>query len=145
ACATAGERAGQRLGDVYPHLAPFAGLVLEPADADANGRAGLAFLALPHGESSKLAPRLLDAGLRVIDLAGDFRLPADAYPRWYGFEHTAPEWLDKAVYGLPELFRDEIPSADLVANPGCYPTAATLALAPVVHAGLVEPTGILID
>src|SRR5205809_7160166 len=82
AFATAGERAGQRLGDVYPHLAPYADLVLEPVDADAAGRADLAFLALPHGESSKLAPALLDAGLRVIDLAGDFRLPAEAYPQW---------------------------------------------------------------
>src|SRR5437588_1640372 len=91
AMATAGERSGQRLGDVYPHLAPFADVLLEPVDAEVTGRADLAFLALPHGESSTLAPTLLDAGLRVIDLAGDFRLPAEAYPTWYGFEHAAPE------------------------------------------------------
>jgi N-acetyl-gamma-glutamyl-phosphate reductase len=143
--ATAGERARQRLGDVYPHLAPFADLVLEPADADITGRANLAFLALPHGESSKIAPRLLDHGVRVVDLAGDFRLPAEAYPRWYGFDHAAPEWLDKAVYGLPELFAEDIAGADLVANPGCYPTAAALALVPLVRDELVEPNGILID
>src|SRR5436190_8755521 len=143
--ATAGERAGQCLGDVYPHLSPFADLELETADTDVTGRAELAFLALPHGESSKIAPRLLHQGLRVVDLAGDFRLPAEAYPRWYGFEHVAPEWLGKAVYGLPELFAEDIASADLVANPGCYPTAAALALVPFVRGGLVEPNGILID
>jgi len=145
ALATAGERAGQRLGDVYPHLAPFADFVLESGDADVAGRAELAFMALPHGESSKLAPKLLDQGVRVVDLAGDFRLPADAYPRWYGFEHSAPEWLSKAVYGLPELFRDDIVGADLVANPGCYPTAAALALVPLLREGLIEPNAIMID
>jgi N-acetyl-gamma-glutamyl-phosphate reductase len=145
ALATAWERAGQRLGDVYPHLAPFADLVLEPVDTDVVGCADLAFLALPHGESSKVAPRLLDQGIRVVDLAGDFRLPAEAYPRWYGFEHVAPEWLDKAVYGLPELFVADIAGADLVANPGCYPTAAALALVPLLRSGLAEPNGILID
>jgi len=145
AAVTAGGRAGQRLGDVYPHLAPFADMELEPVDADVAGRADLAFLALPHGTSSTLAPSLLEAGLRVIDLAGDFRLPAEAYPRWYGFEHPASEWLGKAVYGLPELFGKDIAGADLVANPGCYPTAAALALAPLVRAGAVESTGILID
>jgi N-acetyl-gamma-glutamyl-phosphate reductase len=142
---TAGERAGQRIGDVYPHLAPFAGIELEPVHTDVAGRADLAFLALPHGESSSVAPSLLDAGLRVIDLAGDFRLPAEAYPYWYGFDHPAPEWLGKAVYGLPELFGKEIAAADLVANPGCYPTAAALALAPLLRAGAIDSTGILID
>ena len=145
ALATAGERAGQRLGDVYPHLTPFADFVLESGDADVAGRAELAFMALPHGESSKLAPKLLDQDVRVVDLAGDFRLPADAYPRWYGFEHSAPEWLSKAVYGLPELFRDDIVGADLVANPGCYPTAAALALVPLLREGLIEPNAIMID
>jgi N-acetyl-gamma-glutamyl-phosphate reductase len=143
--ATAGERAGQRLGEVYPHLAPFADLTLEPADTHVDGRADLAFLALPHGQSSTLAPTLLDAGIRVIDLAGDFRLPAEVYPSWYGFEHEAPEWIDKAAYGLPELFAKDIAGSGLVANPGCYPTATVLALAPLVREGLIEPAGILID
>jgi N-acetyl-gamma-glutamyl-phosphate reductase len=142
---TAGERAGQRVGDVYPHLAPFADLVLEPIEADVSTRADAAFLALPHGTSARLAPALLAQGMRVVDLAGDFRLPADAYPEWYGFEHPAPEWLDKAVYGLPELFREEIVGAELVANPGCYPTAAGLALVPPLRAGLIEAEGIVID
>jgi len=145
ALVTAGERAGQRLGDVFPHLAPFANMLLESVDTDPAGRADLAFLALPHGRSSTLAPKLLDADLRVVDLAGDFRLPAEAYPQWYGFDHPSPEWLGKAVYGLPELFAKDVAGADLVANPGCYPTAAALALVPLVRAGLIEPAGILID
>src|SRR5438309_6797379 len=140
---TTDERAGQRVGDVYPHLTPFADMELESAHADVAGRADLAFLALPHGESSTVAPSLLEAGLRVIDLAGDFRLPAEAYPHWYGFEHQAPEWLGKAVYGLPELFPKEVASADLVANPGCYPTAAALALVPLLREGLVWPDGVV--
>src|SRR5439155_16625791 len=90
-------------------------------------------------------PKLLEAGIRVIDLAGDFRLPAEAYPSWYGFEHGAPEWIDKAVYGLPELFAKDIAGADLVANPGCYPTATVLALAPLLRDGLIDATGIMID
>src|SRR5213595_3945990 len=111
--ATAGERAGQLLGEVYPHLAPYADLRLEAVDTHVDGRADLAFLALPHGRSSTLAPKLLEGGIRVIDLAGDFRLPAEAYPSWYGFEHRAPEWIDEAVYGLPELFAKDIAGADL--------------------------------
>jgi len=102
-------------------------------------------LALPHGASATLAPELLEAGLHVIDLGGDFRLPAEAYPEWYGFEHPAPDWLAKAVYGLPELFGAELPGAQLVANPGCYPTPVILGLAPLLGAGLVEPGPIRVD
>jgi N-acetyl-gamma-glutamyl-phosphate reductase len=137
--------AGSRLSEVHPHLAgsPVAGLELEAAE-DVGG-VDVAFLALPHGRSAELAPRLLDAGTRVIDLAGDFRLPASDYPGWYGFEHPAPAWLDKAAYGLPELFREQIVGAELVANPGCYPTPLALGLAPLLSAGLLEPGPILVD
>ncbi len=141
----ASERAGQRVDDVYPHLSPLGPIAFEELDASVSGRADLAFLALPHGRSALVAPDLLEGGLRVIDLAGDFRLPAEEYPAWYGFEHPAPEWLGKAVYGLPELFRPQIADAVLVANPGCYPTAVTLALAPLLAAGAVSPHGIVID
>jgi len=89
--------------------------------------------------------QILDAGVRVIDLAGDFRLPASAYPDWYGFEHPAPEWLDKSVYGLPEVFAPQIAGAALVANPGCYPTPVVLGLAPLIAAGLIGPGPILVD
>ena len=81
----------------------------------------------------------------VIDLAGDFRLPASAYPDWYGFEHPAADWLGKAVYGLPELFGDQLPGAQLVANPGCFPTPVILGLSPLLSAGLVEPGPIHVD
>jgi N-acetyl-gamma-glutamyl-phosphate reductase len=140
--------AGQTLAEVHPHLGsiPEASLPiveLEPAViADA---ADLVFSALPHGASASLAPAILDAGALVIDLAGDFRLPADAYPEWYGFTHPAPAWLDGAVYGLPELFGDRIAGAKLVANPGCYATAAIMSCAPVLAAGLAEPAPIRID
>src|SRR3990172_6689668 len=137
--------AGSKLGEVHPHLlgSPAAELVLEPAE-EIEG-VDVAFLALPHGRSAELAPMLLDAGTRVIDLAGDFRLPASAYPEWYGFEHPAPAWLDKAVYGLPEVFPNEIAGATLVANPGCYPTPVALGLAPLISAGLIGPGPILVD
>jgi N-acetyl-gamma-glutamyl-phosphate reductase len=136
---------GSRLGEVHPHLlgTPAAELVLEPADR--IGGVDVAFLALPHGRSAELAPVLLDAGTRVIDLAGDFRLDASAYPEWYGFEHPAPAWLDKAVYGLPELFRDQVSGAELVANPGCYPTAVALGLAPLLLVGLLQSGPIIVD
>jgi len=142
------DSAGRSLGDVHPHLgaSPLAAARLEPLDrAAVVKRAAFAFLALPHGASAELAPPLLDAGLRVVDLAGDFRLLAAAYPEWYGFEHPAPAWLDKSVYGLPELFPNEIAGATLVANPGCYPTPVALGLAPLFSAGLIGPGPILVD
>ncbi|HSL67581.1 MAG TPA: N-acetyl-gamma-glutamyl-phosphate reductase [Actinomycetota bacterium] len=144
----ANESAGRELADIHPHLAaaPIGSRVLAPLDADsAADRASFAFLSLPHGASASLAPSLLEAGLCVVDLAGDFRLPAAAYPDWYGFEHPAPAWLEKAVYGLPEVFGDEIAGASLVANPGCYPTPVVLGLAPLRAAGMIGPGPILVD
>jgi len=126
--------AGQQLGSFLPHLA---GLNLEiSAELD---QVELAFLALPHRESAAEAERLLDRGTRVIDISADFRLKqAELYPKWYDFEHPCPERLAEAVYGLPELYREQIKPARLVANPGCYPTAAILALAPALEAGIVS-------
>jgi N-acetyl-gamma-glutamyl-phosphate reductase len=144
----ANESAGRELTEVHPHLAasPIGGWVLAPLDAaSAADRASFAFLSLPHGASAFLAPALLEAGLQVVDLAGDFRLPAAAYPEWYGFEHPAPAWLEKSVYGLPEVFGDEISGASLVANPGCYPTPVVLGLAPLRAAGLIGPGPIVVD
>jgi N-acetyl-gamma-glutamyl-phosphate reductase len=140
--------AGTTLAEVHPHLASTTagGMKLEPLDgAEPAGRVDLAFCALPHGASAAIAPALLEAGVRVIDLAGDFRLPAEAYPDWYGFEHPAPAWLPRAVYGLPELFREQVPGAQLVANPGCYPTPVALGLAPLRAAELLEPGPVLVD
>lgn len=143
--------AGQALADVHPHLASLseAGRALaQVEDLDPSALAAEAAVvccALPHGTSARLAPGLLEAGLRVIDLGGDFRLRPEDYPGWYGFDHPAPGWLDKATYGLPELFEEEVRGAQLVANPGCYPTPAILGLAPLLAGGLVDPGPIRVD
>ncbi len=142
----AAKAAGEVVGSVYPHLTPFAARRFEDLGAaEVAARAEACFLALPHGESMALVPKLLEGGLRVVDLGGDFRLAAGDYPAWYGFEHGAPDWLGKAAYGLPELFHDEIREAVLVANPGCYPTPVALGLVPLLRSGLVEPEGIVVD
>lgn len=136
--------AGRPLAEIHPHLAGATGeLTVAPIDEAAG--LDVAFLALPHGESSALAPKLLEAGTRVIDLAGDFRLSAAEYPEWYGFDHPAPAWLGKAVYGLPERFRQQIAPAHLVANPGCFATPVVLGVAPLLKAGLIEPGPIHVD
>ena len=135
------DSAGKTLAEVHPHLVslPIAGNAMEPIEPDAiAGAADVVFSALPNGMSASLVPALLDAGLRVIDLAGDFRLPAEAYPEWYGFEHPAPALLEKAVYGVPELFGALVASAELIANPGCYATSAILSLAPLLGDGLID-------
>jgi N-acetyl-gamma-glutamyl-phosphate reductase len=142
------DAAGRTLASSHPHLAalPEAGLVMEAVEAaSAGGTAQVVFSALPHGAAAELAPGLLQRGAVVIDLSGDFRLPAAAYPEWYGYDHPAPEWLDKAVYGLPELFGEQLGGATLVANPGCFATAAILGLAPLVGAGLVDGSTIRVD
>jgi len=147
AALAANAAAGSTLAQAHPHLAgsPLGGRELVPIDAVDPGSAQVVFSALPHGAAAGFAPALLAAGSVLIDLAGDFRLPAAAYPTWYGFEHPAPEWLDKAVYGLPELFGDQLPGARLIANPGCFAAAAILGLAPLVRAGLAGPSPIRVD
>jgi N-acetyl-gamma-glutamyl-phosphate reductase len=106
----------------------------------------LVFLCLPHGASQAMVPELRPKVGWLIDVAADFRLhDPKLYPQWYGEAHTAPELLGEFAYGLPELFRDRIAGATAVAVPGCYPTASILALAPLVRAGLVQPTGIIVD
>jgi N-acetyl-gamma-glutamyl-phosphate reductase len=144
----ANESAGRTLAEVHPHLCghPLAATVLRPMAPEAIAAcADVAFSSLPHGASAALAPSLLEAGLRVIDLAGDFRLPPSAYPHWYGFDHPSPIWAEKAVYGLPELFGDRVAGAQLVANPGCYPTPVILGCAPLLSAGLIEEASIRVD
>ena len=95
---------------------------------------------MPHKSSVDVVPSLLKQGIRVIDASADFRLKnSDEYPKWYGFTHPSPKLLREAVFGLPELHHDEIASASLVANPGCYSTSAILALAPIVKEGLIYP------
>ncbi|HEY8523482.1 MAG TPA: N-acetyl-gamma-glutamyl-phosphate reductase [Acidimicrobiales bacterium] len=145
--ATGDSQAGNRIAALYPSLAAAYGdATFEAYDPAACDGLDLVFLALPHGASQAVVPELRGRVGKVIDLAADFRLQDPSlYPRWYGEPHTAPELLGGFVYGLPELFRDEIRTADAVAAPGCYVTAASLALAPLLRAGLAEPTGIVVD
>ena len=133
---TARSDVGARLDDLYPfHRVP---MVLEELDLDRHAEVDAAVVAYPHGAAAPLVAQLHARGVRVVDLSADFRLRDTAvYEEWYR-EHQAPELLGEAVYGLPELYRDRIRDATIVANPGCYPTAAVLALAPLARAGLIE-------
>ncbi|HMU99526.1 MAG TPA: N-acetyl-gamma-glutamyl-phosphate reductase [Rhodocyclaceae bacterium] len=138
--------AGTRVDAMFPSLRGHIDLEFEdPSRADLRA-CDLVFFATPNGIAMQQAPALLDAGVRVIDLAADFRIRNVAeWEKWYGMAHSAPAWVDKAVYGLPEVFRDEIRSARLVANPGCYPTAVQLGFLPLVRAGLVDVDHLIAD
>lgn len=127
--------AGQKLGSIFPHLAAI-DLTIEPELGDVD----LAFSAMPHRDSAAVVIPLLERGLKVVDTSADFRLKSVAeYRRRYGVTHPAPHQLGGAVYGLPELHREDIVSTRLAATPGCYPTGAILALAPAVKAGIIAP------
>jgi N-acetyl-gamma-glutamyl-phosphate reductase len=133
---TARTDVGKRLDEIYPHhRVP---LMLEELDVDRHADVEAAIVAYPHGASAMLVHELRHRGVRVVDLSADFRLRDPAtYELWYR-EHPVPSLIDEAVYGLPERYREKIKTADLVANPGCYPTAALLALAPLAEAGLID-------
>lgn len=146
----AGSNAGQTLASVFPSLAhgsssSLAERVLVEPDAEAIAAdSDAVFLALPHGLSLDLVPRLLAGGVKVVDLGGDFRLQdTETFRSWYGLEHNATDALKEAVYGLPEIYRERIAASRLVANPGCYPTAAILAMLPLVEAGWAEGLAIV--
>lgn len=139
--------AGIEVATLYPNLAPAYGdLVFSPLDPAGFYGLDAVFIALPSGRSQDLVPALAQSVPLVVDLGGDFRLrDPSLYPVWYGFEHRAPELLGRFVYGLPELFRHELSGARLVSAPGCYVTAATIALEPLVRQGVIEPTGVIVD
>lgn len=147
AVATGASQAGTPVAELYPSLVgAYGDRAFDAYDPEAVDGLDLVFCALPHGASQEVVPAVRGRVGAVVDLAADFRLRDPAlYPEWYGEAHAEPGLLEEAVYGLPELFRDDIVGADLVAGPGCYPTAAALALAPLLRAGLVEPTGIVVD
>ena len=147
AAATSRQDESPRLDALHPSLARRIDLTCEPFDAARIAdRASVAFLALPHTASMAVVPDLRRLGVRVIDLSADYRLAdPQVYADWYGHAHTDAEGLRAAVYGLPELFREKIPPADLIANPGCYTSASILALAPLIAEDLVERHGIIID
>lgn len=137
---TAASNAGEAVASLYPSLAAaYPGTRYEPLDPDALAGTDVVFCALPHGESQKFVPAVADHVGHVIDLGADFRLPPDVYAQWYGEAHGAPEWCERFAYGMVELYRDDLVGARHVAAPGCYPTAVSLACAPLVAAGLVEP------
>lgn len=128
--------AGQKLSDVFPHLACSDMLIEE----ELSGSLDLVFLGLPHKASAEIATPLLEQGIKVIDLSADFRLKnLDEYEYWYETKHPCPEYLKLSVYGLTELHRSEIGNARLIGNPGCYPTAAILGLYPAVKEGIIGP------
>ncbi|MBI3536448.1 MAG: N-acetyl-gamma-glutamyl-phosphate reductase [Chloroflexi bacterium] len=140
--ATSDTYVGKKLSDAYP--CPY-DLELIAHDAARLDAIDVAFLALPHGAAADYARRALNAGARVIDLSADFRLRDLAtYEKFYGAAHHAPNLLPQAVYGLPELYREKIKPAQLIANPGCYPTSVILGLAPIVRAGATNET-IIVD
>lgn len=121
-------------------------MTAETADAALRNGLNVAFLALPHRVSFGIVPGFLEAGIKVIDLSADFRInSAEEYEKWYGEKHTAAHHLPHAVYGLPELYREKIKAAQLVANPGCYPTTAILGLAPVIGTDLIDRASIIVD
>ncbi|NNE74936.1 MAG: N-acetyl-gamma-glutamyl-phosphate reductase [Acidimicrobiales bacterium] len=151
ALATAATQAGVGIAALYPSLRPVYGdrafTAFDAAtDADRLSGLDLVFLGLPHGASQSIVPEIRGNVGHIVDLAADFRLDDPAlYPQWYGDEHTAPALLDEFAFGLPELFRNKLGGAELIAAPGCYVTTASLTLAPLVAAGLIEPTGIVVD
>ena len=143
---TADSNVGTSVAELFPSLAAaYPSLVYAPMAAADLAGLDVVFLALPHGNSQAIAGSLVDTVGHVVDLGADFRLPLADYEQWYGETHTAPELLDRFAFGLPELYRAEIGAASHVAAPGCYPTTASLALAPLLHDGLVEPSGIVVD
>lgn len=146
--ATGDSQAGTPIAALYPSLAAAYGARrFDEVDVSAAAAADVVFLGLPHGASQGIVPALRAAGAkRIVDLAADFRLKDPAlYPRWYHDVHQAPELLDSFVYGLPEVFREELMGASMVASPGCYPTAGSLALLPAARAGLLDLNGVIVD
>ncbi len=146
AAITTEQYVGQELARVYPHLQGRIDLAGEPLDAEKLAACDVVFTALPHGHAMAMARAIKAAGHKLIDIGSDFRLrDAAEYTRWYKVEHTATDLLGEAVYGLPELFREQIQGKWLVGNPGCYPTTCALAAAPLLKAGAVERRGIIFD
>ena len=143
---TSRSEAGTAVADLFSNLRGRVDLRFSEPDPDTLGTCDLVFFATPNGTAMKMVPELLERGTKVIDLAADFRLrDAREWEQWYGMPHACPELLDEAVYGLPEVSREAIGRARLVANPGCYPTAVTLGLMPLLEAGLVELENLVAD
>lgn len=138
--------AGQKISDVYQNLRHILELECTELDLDAVAKCDVAFTALPHGASKSVIPSLLDRGLKVIDLSGDYRYDDPAvYEAWYGEPHSSPELLEESVYGLCELHREQIKTARLIGNPGCYTTCSILGAAPLLAHKLADTKNIIVD
>jgi N-acetyl-gamma-glutamyl-phosphate reductase len=138
--------AGTVISDLYPDLYGRMDSVFEPIDALSNDGVDLIFLAVPSGEAMDIIPKYIGESVRVIDLGGDLRLSSpEAYERYYGKPHSNPGLLDESVYGLPEIYRNDIAAARLIANPGCYPTSVILPLYPLLREGVIGSSGIVIN
>ena len=139
-------QAGTRVDALFPSLRGHVDLLFSDPDDVVDASCDLVFFATPNGTAMNQAPALLEKGTRVIDLSADFRLKDIAvWEHWYGMAHTNVDWVAKAVYGLPELNRENIRQAQLVANPGCYPTAVQLGFLPLLEAGLVDTSSLIAD
>jgi N-acetyl-gamma-glutamyl-phosphate reductase len=144
--ATSERFAGSAIDEIFPSLKGVIDMRLSKLSIKrVVQESDLIFTALPHGQSMGVVRECIKGGKRVVDLSADFRLQdKDLYERWYG-KHSCPDLLAEAIYGLPEIYRDQIQRAQLVANPGCYPTGVILALAPLLEAGVIAPSGIIVD
>jgi len=146
-CLTSQSYVGQEITEIYPHLRGFVSQVLVEQDPEAiAAQSDLVFIALPHGHAVPVAAAMGRAGKKVVDLGADFRFRDTAvYEEWYKVKHDQPDLAAEAVYGLPEVNRDQIRGAQIVGNPGCYPTSALLAIYPLLKNGLIDPATIIID
>ncbi len=143
---TSNSEKGQYVTNVFPSLSGYLDLKYSGHDSSALTECDVVFFATPHATSMYKIPELLDANVKIIDLSADFRLQnVEQWQHWYGVEHAAPELLKMAVYGLPEINRDQISKANLVANPGCYPTAVSLGLLPLLEEGVVDLNSLIAD
>lgn len=138
--------AGSRVDEMFPSLRGHVDLCFTEPTVETLAACELVFFATPNGTAMHMVPELLEAGTRVVDLGADFRLKnLNTWTEWYGMEHASPAYVEEAVYGLPELYRDAVRDARLVANPGCYPTAVALGWLPLLEQGLVDPTSLIAD
>ena len=143
---TSRKEAGMPVADMFPNLRGHISLAFcDPEQTDLT-QCDVVFFATPSGVAMQQVPKLLDAGVRVIDLAADFRIrDVEVWQKWYGMEHACPDLVELAVYGLPEVYREQIRTASLVANPGCYPTAVQLGFLPLLKAGLADTDNLIAD
>lgn len=138
--------AGMPVAEMFPNLRGFYDLKFSEPDEAVLKSCDLVFFATPHGVAMSMTPQLIEAGVKVIDLAADFRInDIDVWESWYGMSHGCPEIMDEVVYGLPELFREKIKKARVIANPGCYPTAVQLGFQPLLKAGLIDTSHLVAD